>query len=175
MQLALVVKNLPANARDTGLIPELRRSPGVGNGTLLRYSCLGNSMGRGTWRVIVHGVTKSWTRLSNWAQCSRGHGFKFSSASCQILGFYFFCIWPIRWRWISWFYKKMTAGKIFRKEKYDVSYPTVDKMRERRGKKKNEALKAKSDQEITGENSVLIQEKHVGKSNFTRVSFAWNL
>ena len=66
----------------------------------------------------------------------------------------------------------MTAGKIFRKEKYDVSYPTVDKMRERREKKKNEALKAKSDQEITGENSVLIQEKHVGKSNFTRVSFA---
>lgn len=40
----------------------------------------------------------------------------------------------------------MTAGKIFRKEKYDVSYPTVDKMREG-GKEKNEALKAKSDQE----------------------------
>ena len=48
MQLALVVKNLPASARDTGLIPGLRRCPGVGNGTLLQYSCLGNSMGRGT-------------------------------------------------------------------------------------------------------------------------------
>ena len=69
----------------------------------------------------------------------------------------------------------MTAGKIFRKEKYDVSYTTIDKMRESREKKKNEALKAKSDPEITGENIVLIQEKLVGKSNFTRVSFAWNL
>ena len=38
-----VVKNLPANARDAGnssLIPELERSPGVGNGNLLQYSCL---------------------------------------------------------------------------------------------------------------------------------------
>ena len=39
----LVVKNPPANARDAGnssLIPELERSPGVGNGNLLQYSCL---------------------------------------------------------------------------------------------------------------------------------------
>ena len=40
-------KNLPVNAGDTGdegLIPGLGRSPGGGNGNLLRYSCLGNSM-----------------------------------------------------------------------------------------------------------------------------------
>ena len=37
-----LVKNPPANARDVGSIPGLGRSPGVGNGNPLRYSCLGN-------------------------------------------------------------------------------------------------------------------------------------
>ena len=48
-----VVKNLPANAGDTryiGLIPGSRRSPGVGNGTLLQSSCVENSIVRGTWQ-----------------------------------------------------------------------------------------------------------------------------
>ena len=53
------------NAGDPGLIPALERSSRVGNGNLLRYSCLENPMDRGTWRVTVHGVTKSRTRLSN--------------------------------------------------------------------------------------------------------------
>ena len=39
-----MVKNLPANAGDAGSIPALGRSPGVGNGTPLQYSCLENSM-----------------------------------------------------------------------------------------------------------------------------------
>ena len=39
-----MVKNLPANAGDLGSIPELGRSPGVGNGNSLQYSCLGNFM-----------------------------------------------------------------------------------------------------------------------------------
>ena len=43
-----VVKNLPANAGDTGLIPGSGRSPGEGNGNPLQYSCLGNPMDRGT-------------------------------------------------------------------------------------------------------------------------------
>ena len=63
-QVALVVKNLPANAgdaRDAGLIPGLRRFPGIGNGIPFQYSCLGNPMGRGAWWAIVHRVTKSWT------------------------------------------------------------------------------------------------------------------
>ena len=62
--MALVIKSPSANAeeaRDTGSIPELGRSPGVGNGTLLQYSCLENSMGRGDWGVTVHGATKSQT------------------------------------------------------------------------------------------------------------------
>ena len=60
--MALVVKNPPANAGDTGYlgsIPGLRRFPGVGNGNLLQYSCLEDSMDRGTWQATVHGVTKS--------------------------------------------------------------------------------------------------------------------
>ena len=56
-----VVKNLPANAGDTGSIPELGRSPGGGNGTPLQYSCLRNPTGRGTRRTTARGVTKSQT------------------------------------------------------------------------------------------------------------------
>ena len=59
-----VVKNLLANsgdAKDMGLIPELERSPGRGNGNPLQYSCLENSMDREAWQAIVHGVTKSRT------------------------------------------------------------------------------------------------------------------
>ena len=43
----LVVKNLPANAGDVGLIPGLGRSPGEENGNLLQYSCQGNPTARG--------------------------------------------------------------------------------------------------------------------------------
>ena len=53
------------NVEDPGSIPELGRSPVGGNGNPLKYSCLENSMDRGAWRAIVHGVTKSWTRLSD--------------------------------------------------------------------------------------------------------------
>ena len=59
-----VVKNPPANARvsgDVGSVPGLGRSLGVGNGNLLQYACLENSMDRGTWWATVHGVSKSWT------------------------------------------------------------------------------------------------------------------
>ena len=41
------------------------RSPGVGNGNPLQYSCLENSMDRGAWQAIVHGVAKSGSRLNN--------------------------------------------------------------------------------------------------------------
>ena len=62
----LVVKNSPANAgdaRDAGLILQLRRSPGGGNGNPLQYSCLENPMDRGAWQAMVQGVAKSQTRL----------------------------------------------------------------------------------------------------------------
>ena len=59
-----MVKNSPANAKDTGdagLIPGWGKSPIGGKSNLLQYSCLGNSMDRGAWGTIVHGVTKSQT------------------------------------------------------------------------------------------------------------------
>ena len=74
-QVAIVVKNLSANAgviRDTGLIPELGRSPGGGHGNPLQYSCLENPMDRGAWRATVNGVAKCWTglnRLSTQMSC----------------------------------------------------------------------------------------------------------
>ena len=59
-----VVKNLPANAGDAGL----GRSPGIGNGYPLQYSCLWNSMNRGAWWAAVHVVAESQTWLSDWAR-----------------------------------------------------------------------------------------------------------
>ena len=59
--MALVIKNLPANAgdtRDTDLIPGSGRSPGVGNGNPLQYSCLENPMNRGSWWAVVHRVAE---------------------------------------------------------------------------------------------------------------------
>ena len=61
-QVALVVKNPPANAGDirhTGLIPGLGRSLGAGNDNPLKNSCLENSMNSGAWWAMVHRVAKS--------------------------------------------------------------------------------------------------------------------
>ena len=52
-------KESACNAGDQGSIPGLGRSLGEGSGNPLQYSCLENSMDRGTWRASVHGVTKS--------------------------------------------------------------------------------------------------------------------
>ena len=60
-QVVLMVKKLPANARDTrdaGSIPGLGRSSGGRNGNPLQHSCLGNPMDRGAW------LAKGWTGLS---------------------------------------------------------------------------------------------------------------
>ena len=46
------------NAGDPGSIPGLERSPGEGNGNPLQYSCLKNSMDRGSWLATVHGVSE---------------------------------------------------------------------------------------------------------------------
>ena len=58
-------KESACNAEDLGLIPTLGRSPGVGNGYPLQYSCLENPMDRGDLWAIVHGVAKSQTQLSD--------------------------------------------------------------------------------------------------------------
>ena len=62
--MALVVKNLPANAGDIGDVGSILgsgRSPRGEHGNPLRSSCLENSMDRGAW--WVHRVGKSWTQL----------------------------------------------------------------------------------------------------------------
>ena len=63
-QVALVVKNPPANEGDLGLIPGLGRYPGGGHGNPLQYSCLENPMDRGAWQATVHVVTKNQTQPS---------------------------------------------------------------------------------------------------------------
>ena len=60
-----MVKNLPSNAGDVGLICELGRSSVGGDGNPLQYSCLENPIDREAWWATVHGITKSWTRLSD--------------------------------------------------------------------------------------------------------------
>ena len=65
-QVAIVVKNLPANAgdiRDWSSIPGLGRTPGGGHGNQLQYPCLENSMNRRACWPTGHEVTKSWTWL----------------------------------------------------------------------------------------------------------------
>ena len=64
-----MVKNLsvnPGDARDMDLIPGWGRSPGVGNGNLLQYYCLEDSMDRGVWWATVHVGAKSRTQLSTY-------------------------------------------------------------------------------------------------------------
>ena len=64
--MALVVKNLPANARDArdaGSIPGSGRSPGAGLSNPLQYSCLENPMDRAACWATVNSVAKSQTRL----------------------------------------------------------------------------------------------------------------
>ena len=59
--MAVVVKNPPANAGDSGdagSTLRLGRSPGEGHGNSLHYSCPENPMDRGSWEATVHGAAK---------------------------------------------------------------------------------------------------------------------
>ena len=55
---SLAGKESACKAGDLGSIPGLGRFPGEGNGNLLQYSGLENSMDRGAWWVTVHEVTE---------------------------------------------------------------------------------------------------------------------
>ena len=77
-------KKPPANAAaagDVGSIPGSGRSLEKTNSNPLQYSCLENPMDRGAWRATVHGVTKSWTRLSNWTNVAS----RFNLISLQLV------------------------------------------------------------------------------------------
>ena len=58
-------KESACSGGNPGLVPRSGRSPGEGHGIPLQYSCLKNPMDRGAWQATVHGVTRSWTQLSD--------------------------------------------------------------------------------------------------------------
>ena len=61
-QVVLVAWNPPANARgirDMGSITGSGRSPGGGHSNPLQYSCLENTMDRGSWQATVHRIAKN--------------------------------------------------------------------------------------------------------------------
>ena len=64
--------------QDTISIPGSGRSPGEGNGTLLQYSCLENSVDRAAWQATAHGVARSQT----WLKWLSKHSTQ--SVSCQL-------------------------------------------------------------------------------------------
>ena len=69
--VALVVKNLPANAggiRNVGSVSRSKRSPGGGHGKPLQYSCLKNPHGQESVAGYSPWAAKSRTRPSDWAQ-----------------------------------------------------------------------------------------------------------
>ena len=94
-----------------GSIPGLGRSLGQGNGNLLQYSCLGNSMDRGDWRAAIHGVPKNQIRLSNYTAAACIHHIYFLSILPLMdpwVAFTFCLLWIIlQWTWmykyLSWF------------------------------------------------------------------------
>ena len=79
-QVALVVKNVPANAGDI----RSGRSPGGGHGNPLQYSRLENPMDRGAWWTAVHGVANSLTRLK-WLSMHAGGGHIWQNLTVVIL------------------------------------------------------------------------------------------
>ena len=111
-----VVKNLPANAGDPwdmGSIPGLGRSPEVGNGNSLQYSCLENSMGRGACGLQSLGY-KGWTWLNMCARFNSGCPYS------QKIGFYF------KYFKIKWFkYLKWPTESSSEMNKQNVDYHTV--------------------------------------------------
>ena len=65
------IKNPPANAGDSGLIPGMGRSPGEGNGKPLQYPCLPNPVDRGTWKASVNRAQRvSTTEVSTHNRCT---------------------------------------------------------------------------------------------------------
>ena len=56
--VAQAVKDLLGNSGDQGLMPRLGRLPRESNGYPFHYFCLENSMDRGAWQAIVHGISK---------------------------------------------------------------------------------------------------------------------
>ena len=109
-QVALVVKNPPANVgdvKDVGSIPGSGRSPEGGHSNPFQYSCLENPIDRGPWWATGHMVTKSQTRLKELNTRTHSHthtyiwllwelGDKESACQCRRCGFNLWS-WKIPW------------------------------------------------------------------------------
>ena len=104
-----VVKNLPPSAEDTGLISGLGRFPGEGNSNTLQYSCLENPMDSGAWRAMVHGVTKSWTWLSD---STAQHRAKFSLLNLYCILFLYLSLSALCSGKFPWCYIHLTFSII---------------------------------------------------------------
>ena len=98
-----ISKESACSAGDQGLIPGSGRSPGEGNGKPLQYSCLESPMDKGAWWATVHGVTKSWTRLSD---------FTLNTASISISG-HCICLLPdIKMVYSLTYFRSLSRGKV---------------------------------------------------------------
>lgn len=60
-----VSKEFACNSEELYWIPGWGDALEKGNGNLIQFSCLGNSMDRETWRATVQQIRKNWTRLNN--------------------------------------------------------------------------------------------------------------
>ena len=88
-------KESACNEGDTGSTPGSGRSPGEGNGYPLQHSCLENSIDRKALQTTVHGVTKSWTQLSN---------FHFLQSPYKPVPVH--CLYLMSWKgWMNWLLK----------------------------------------------------------------------
>ena len=88
-------KEFACNAGDTGSILELGRFLGGGHGNPLQYSCLENPIDRGAWWPTVHGVAKSWTRLSDFT-----FTFTFSDYSASLVAQRLKCLPAMQETWV---------------------------------------------------------------------------
>ena len=96
-----------------GSLPEWVRSPGVGNGNPLWYSCLENPMDRRVCQAAVHGVSKSWTWLGNWAHTERLSTWMNECTLCAL------CLelteshfWVVKWYILSYESPPLTASPL---------------------------------------------------------------
>ena len=65
------------------MIPGLERSPGVGNGSPVWYSCLKNPVDSEAWQATAHGVTNSWIHLDTHTQEKHKESKSFKECQCQ--------------------------------------------------------------------------------------------
>ena len=105
-----------------GSIPELRRSPGEGDGNPLQYSCLRNPMDRGSWQATVHGEPKGQTQLSEWGH-RHARLYQRSSVPRTLWCLLFLALQEFTvWKWLHLIsrLRKIPSNTLCRTEWYDA-------------------------------------------------------